>query len=214
MTAGRTRFVPAVLLCVLSALPAAAQHPAVSEPAPDAAAVAPQAPVVAPPRRPFDVRHTRFGFELRTRWGQRVSGVFPQYEGEVTTLPDGRHRVRIVLRTDSVVVADSERYTALARGPSFFDAARYPYIEFVSEPHTDELVRSGGRLRGRLSIHGTSRVESFYLAPPDCDQPGKDCDVVGSGSISRDDYGLDGWQFALVDRVRFSLRVRLLEAAP
>ena len=43
---------------------------------------------------------------------------------------------------------------------------------------------------------------------------GTQCDVVASGSISRDDYGLDGWQFALMDRVRFNLRVRLLEAAP
>jgi polyisoprenoid-binding protein YceI len=203
-----------MLMCVLSAWPAAAQHPSDAGPAAEPVAVATDAPDVALLKRPFDGRYTRFGFELRTRWGQRVEGLFPQYEGEVTTLPDGRHRVRIVLRTDSVVVADSERYTALARGPSFFDSARYPYIEFVSEPHTDELVRNGGRLRGRLSIHGTSRVESFYLAAPVCEQPGRDCDVVGSGSISRDDYGLDGWQFALMDRVRFSLRVRLLEAAP
>lgn len=204
MTHGRLRFAPVVLSCVLSAWPAAAQQ---------AVAPVPDAVVVAPLTRPFDPQHTRFGFELRTRWGQRVSGLFQRYEGEVSTLPDGRHRVRIVLRTDSVVVAGSERYTALARGPSFFDAERYPYIEFISEPHPDSLVRTGGRMRGRLSMHGVSRVENFYLSRPSCDLPGKDCDVVASGSISRDDYGLDGWQFALMDRVRFNLRVRLLEAA-
>ena len=95
-----------------------------------------------------------------------------------------------------------------------FHNARYPYIEFVSEPHPDDLVRNGGRMRGRLSMHGISRVESFHLSAPACDAPGKDCDVVASGSISRDDYGLDGWQFALMDRVRFNLRVRLVEAMP
>lgn len=212
MTPGLPRFAPAVLMCVLSTWPAAAQQPPVpvSEPQETAAGEA----VITPLTRPFDARYTRFGFELRTRWGQRVSGLFRQYEGEVTTLADGRHRVRIVLRTDSVVVADSERYTQLARGPSFFDAARYPYIEFVSEPHPDDLVRNGGRMRGRLSMHGISRVESFHLSAPACDAPGKDCDVVASGSISRDDYGLDGWQFALMDRVRFNLRVRLVEAMP
>ncbi|HEY0505175.1 MAG TPA: YceI family protein [Lysobacter sp.] len=207
VTSGPTRFVPAVLLCVLSAWPAAAQH-AVAPPAVEPAPVAPLR------TRPFDPQFTRFGFELRTRWGQRVSGLFQAYEGEVTTLADGRHRVRIVLRTDSVVVAGSERYTQLARGPSFFDAAHYPYIEFISEPHPDDLVRNGGRMRGRLSMHGVSRVENFYLSRPSCDAPGRDCDVVASGSISRDDYGLDGWQFALMDRVRFNLRVRLIEAAP
>lgn len=205
MTPSLPRFASLVLLCVLSAWPAAAQQP--SAPATDT-------PIVAALTRPFDPQYTRFGFELRTRWGQRVSGLFATYEGEVTTLADGRHRVRIVLRTDSVIVADSERYTALARGESFFDAARFPHIEFVSEPHPDMLVRSGGRMRGRLSMHGVSRIETFYLSPPACDLPGKECDVVASGSISRDDYGLDGWQFALMDRVRFNLRVRLLESAP
>jgi polyisoprenoid-binding protein YceI len=157
----------------------------------------------------FDPQYTRFGFELRTRWGQKVVGMFPQYEGEVTHLSDGRHQVRILLRTGGVTVADSERYTAMARGPSFFDSARYPFIEFVSEPHAELLVRAGGRLRGRLTMHGVSRVESFYLSPSSCDQPGKDCDVVASGSISRSDYGLDGWQLAMTDRVRFNMRVRV-----
>lgn len=193
-----------VLLCALSACPAVAQSP-------DVPVAAETAGVSI---SPFDPAHTRFGFELRTRWGQRVAGTFPRYEGDVTTLADGRHRVRIVLRTDGVVVEGSERYTALARGPSFFDAARYPYIEFVSDPHPESLIHTGGRMRGRLSMHGVSRMEVFYLSEPECDAPGRECDVVAGGSISREDYSLDGWQFALVDRVRFSMRVRVVEPAP
>ena len=38
----------------------------------------------------FDTVHTRFGFELRTRWGQRVHGTFPRHDGALHTLPDGR----------------------------------------------------------------------------------------------------------------------------
>lgn len=198
-----------LLVCVLSVRPAFAQQaPATAWS--DAAAGAPAVSDV----RPFDPAHTRFGFELRTRWGQRVAGEFPRYEGEVTRLSDGRHRVRIVLHTAGVVVNDSERYTAVARGPSFFDAAHFPSIEFISDPHPESLIQTGGRMRGRLSMHGVSRVETFYLAPPECSAPGKDCDVVASGSISREDYGLDGWHFALVDRVRFTLRVRVLEPTP
>ncbi|WP_206862025.1 YceI family protein [Lysobacter changpingensis] len=191
------------LLSLLALWPAWAQEPVAVEGTPPAVS-----------SRSFDPHFTRFGFELRTRWGQRVSGIFPQYEGEVTTLADGRRRVRIVLRTDGVIVAGSDRYTALARGPSFFDAQRFPTIEFVSEPHPDSLIRTGGRMRGRLSMHGMTRMETFTINRADCDAPGRDCDVVASGSISRDDYGLDGWRFALVDRVRFMLRVRLVEAAP
>ena len=35
----------------------------------------------------FDPTHTRFGFEMRTRWGQRIRGTFPEFEGEVIELP-------------------------------------------------------------------------------------------------------------------------------
>lgn len=163
----------------------------------------------------FDQDDTRFGFELRTRWGQRVVGSFPQHQGELAVLPDGRHQVHIALATAAVEVAGSERYTALARGPAFFDAARYPSVEFTSEPHPAAMAHDGGKLRGRLSMHGISRMETFVVLPSECARPGLDCDVVASGSVRRDDYGLDGWKLALTDTVRFSLRVRLQpEAGP
>lgn len=190
-----------LMSCLLSGWPVLARQ-----------ASAPAAAPAAATLQAFDTRYTRFGFELRTRWGQRVVGVFPQYEGDVTQLPDGRHLVRIVLRTGAVVVAESERYTAMARGPGFFDSQNYPLIVFESDPHPQQLIQSGGRLRGRLTIHGVSRIESFELSPATCDRPGKDCEVVASGSISRSDYGLDGWQLALTDRVRFTMRVRVIEA--
>lgn len=177
-----------------------------------AAPAAPPAPsaAVRGVQQGFDPQHTRFSFELRTRWGQKVAGQFPRYDGEVTTLPDGRHQVRIRLAAGAVAVGDSERYTRLARGDRFFDAARHPFIEFLSEPHPADRVRTGGPLRGRLTLHGVSRIETFILAPAACARPGLDCDAVAHGSVSRDDYGLDGWQLALGDRVRFTMQVRLL----
>ncbi|MBW8807962.1 MAG: YceI family protein [Lysobacter sp.] len=157
----------------------------------------------------FDPEHTRFSFELRTRWGQKVTGQFPRYDGELSVLADGRHQVRIRLAAGAVVVGDSERYTRLARGERFFNAPRYPYIEFLSEPHSPDLARTGGALRGRLTLHGVSRMETFILIPATCAKPGEDCDGIAHGSVSRDDYGLDGWQLALGDRVRFTMQVRL-----
>lgn len=161
----------------------------------------------------FDPVHTRFGFELRTRWGQRVSGTFPRHDGELVVLPDGRHQVRIRLATEAVEVAGSPRYTALARGPRFFDAPHHPLVEFVSDPHPASLARTGGPLRGRLSMRGVSRIETFTLAPSSCARPGRDCDAVAHGSVARGDYGLDDWRFMLGDTVRFELRLRLQEPA-
>jgi polyisoprenoid-binding protein YceI len=162
----------------------------------------------------FDREHTRFGFELRTRWGNAIEGRFPQYEGEVTTLPDGRHQVRIRLATAALEVEGPERYTRFARGERFFDAPRHPWVEFLSDPYPAALLQSGGRLRGTLSMHGISRYENFVLMPQACARPARACDVVARGSVSRADYGLDGWRFVLVDRVQFTLRVRLQDAPP
>lgn len=159
----------------------------------------------------FDPAHTGFGFELRTHWGQRVVGTFPRYQGEVIRLADGKRQVRIQWSAAAVEVAGSKSYTAMARGPGFFDAARYPLIEFVSEPLADTVLHAGGRLRGRLSMHGVARNETFALEPSACARPGLDCDVIAHGSVRRDDYALDGWQFALRNQVRFDLRVRLLD---
>lgn len=156
----------------------------------------------------FDPARSRIEFDVRTRWGPLVQGRFPQYEARVETLPDGRRRVHVRLAAAAVDVAGSPRYTALARGPQLFDAARHPTIEFVSDPFPAELARTGGALPGRLSLRGIERGERFTLAPSACARPGHDCPIVAEGRVSREAYGLGGWRWALADRVRFRLHVR------
>lgn len=157
----------------------------------------------------FDTAHSAFGFHLRTRWGQRVVGTFPSYSGEIRPLEADRLQVRVVLQADAVRVADSARYTAIARGPKFFDAARHPQITYTSAPFDARLLEHGGPLPGTVSLRGISREEVFELLPAECARPGRDCDVVAHGSVKRDDYGLDDLQSVLGNRVHFSLRVRL-----
>ncbi|MDQ3511800.1 MAG: YceI family protein [Pseudomonadota bacterium] len=161
----------------------------------------------------FDQSHTSFGFEMRTRWGQRIRGTFPEFDGEVIALPDGRQQVRIRLETGAVEVAGSARYTAMARGPRFFDAKRHPLVEFVSDPHPASLVQTGGPLSGRLSMCGVSRIETFQLAPPQCARPGRDCNAVAAGTVDRGDYALRDWRLVLDDAVRFQLQLRLQQPA-
>jgi polyisoprenoid-binding protein YceI len=163
----------------------------------------------------FDHARSRIGFELQTRWGQRLEGVFPDFDGEVEVLPDGRHRVRIALRTASVEIVDHPNYTNFSRGDGFFAAARYPQVSFLSDPYPVGLLRSGGPLHGVLEMHGVRRRQAFMIAPTpaDCARPAFDCDLRVEGSVRRGDYGIDAWQIAVRDRVRFLLRVRLATEA-
>ena len=170
-----------------------------------AAAIA--APAVAGAQA-IDPKRSRIEFDLRTRWGPLVQGTFPRYDGRVETLPDGRRRVHLRLSAAAVEVAGSPRYTAVARGPQLFDAARHPWVEFVSDPYSPELARTGGALPGRLTLRGVGRAERFELAAAPCARPGRDCDVLATGLVSRENYGLSGWRWAVADRVRFRLHVR------
>ncbi|HEY4559445.1 MAG TPA: YceI family protein [Lysobacter sp.] len=159
----------------------------------------------------LDASRSRIDFDVHTRIGSSVRGRFPVFEGRVDALPDGRRQVRLRLSTRDLEVGESTRYTRLARGPQLFDAERHPVIEFVSEPFAPELVHHGGTLAGRLRMRGIERTERFELVPAACERPGHDCPILATGRVSRDDYGLDGWRWALADRVRFLLNVRFAD---
>ena len=157
----------------------------------------------------IDQHASRIGFVLKTRWGQSLQGRFPVYEGEVATLADGRHQVRLQLSARAMEIDGHPTYTRYARGRGFFDADRHPQLEFVSEPYPVSLLQHGGPLAGTLSIRGIQRRQVFTISPASCARPSLDCDVAAVGSILRGDYGMNRWDFALSDQVSFSLRIRV-----
>jgi len=167
------------------------------------------APALADGRNDFDPAHTRLGFELRTRWGQVLDGVFQRYEGAVEHLPDGRQQVRLRMYTRDVEIVDHPRYSDWARSEKFFDADRYPVVTFTSRPYDPVLLYDGGELEGELSIKGISRPRSLQVAPATCPHPSVDCDVVATGAVRRSDYDMDDWMLAVSDRVVFVLRARI-----
>ena len=172
-------------------------------------------PTLAATAETFDPAASRFGFELRTRWGMKLEGLFPRHESEVKRLPDGHRQVRLSMSTRDVQIEGHPRYTEWTRGGRFFDAQRYPAVVFVSQPYTEELLHQGGPLAGQLSIRGITRGETLSVAPATCAQPGRDCDVVVTGTVRRSHYDMDDWQMAVGDRVVFVLRARLKpEATP
>ena len=175
----------------------------------------PAAPSGAEPRvLPLDTGYTRVGFRLATRWGQRLRGAFPVHEGEVRLHDDGRRDVSVRLDSTRMQILGQPRYTRWARGPEFFDVERHPVIEFRSELYDAALLRAGGDLHGTLTMRGVSRPVRFELEPSACDDPGRACDVVASGTVDRTDFGMDGWRAMVGDSVRFELRVRTVATEP
>jgi len=162
----------------------------------------------------IDGTASRVGFVLSTRWGQSLEGRFPTLQGRVDDFGDGRRRVRLVLSTRDVEIVGHSGYTRFTRGAGFFDAARWPQVEFLSDPYAPELLRNGGALGGVLRMRGVQHRQVFQVPPSTCATPGRDCDVVATGVIDRDDYAMGSWRIALDDAVRFTLRVRLRAEPP
>jgi polyisoprenoid-binding protein YceI len=159
----------------------------------------------------IDSQNTRVGFILKTRWGQVLQGRFPRYSGRIERLGEGRERVRLRMSAKDVEIVDHPNYTGMTRGRGFFEADRFPEVEFVSEPYAPALVADGGKLAGQLTIRDVTRRETFTVEPSTCARPAVDCDVVANGSVRRTDYGVDRWVFAVSDSVRFTLRLRVRE---
>lgn len=198
---------------LLAALAAGAIAAAAAQPVParDATIALPAVQVRQAPLL-LDTARSRLGFEVRTRFGQRIEGRFPQFEGRIEVLSDGRHQVHLKMYTRSVEIPGKPRYTELMRGEDFFDAARYPVVEFDSLPYRPERVAQGGGIEGRLLLRGVSHPETLRMEKAECDRPGYDCDVVSRGNVLRGRYGMDRWQLALSDRVTFVLHARLTGA--
>ncbi|MDG6347354.1 YceI family protein [Luteimonas sp. 8-5] len=157
----------------------------------------------------IDAAASQVGFHLVTRWGQSLDGRFNTIRGAVDDMGGDLRRVRLILSTSDVEIVGHPGYTRFARGSGFFDAERWPLVEFISDPYPPELLQTGGALGGTLRMRGVQRREVFVLQPAGCARPGIDCDVVASGRVRRGDYGMRRWRVALGDDVRFSLRMRL-----
>ena len=166
-------------------------------------------PVFSTRAAEIDAQASQVGFTLHTRWGQALDGRFHALRGQVDDLGAGRHRVRLVLMTGDVEIVGHPGYTRFARGSGFFDAKRWPQVEFLSDPYGADLLRDGGELGGILRIRGVQRREHFQLTPAGCDTPARGCDVVATGTIHREDYDMDRWRVAVRDDVQFRLRLRL-----
>jgi polyisoprenoid-binding protein YceI len=162
----------------------------------------------------IDNRHSEVGFVLSTRWGQALQGRFPTLRGWVDDLGQHRRRVRLVLSARDVEIVGHPGYTRYTRGRNFFDAERWPQVEFLSDAYGPDLLRTGGPLGGVLRMRGVQHRQVFEVLPATCESPGRDCDVIATGAVDRDDYGMGGWRIALDDSVRFTLRVRLHAEPP
>lgn len=160
-------------------------------------------------REAVDPAASRASFEVSLRVTGPVPGRFRHIEGELLEDDRGRWRVQVRVDAEGLELDGPEWMLRSTRSRSFLDVENHPEIRFRSAPFTRELLATGGALRGRLDLRGESRGVAFTLLPAACDRPGRDCDIVVRGEISRRAFGMTSQRVWVKDEVGFDFRVRL-----
>jgi len=158
----------------------------------------------------IDGTHSEARFVVKLRWGMRTQGTITAVSGEMSGDATQGWRVLVLADGHSLVVKGPRWMDRVTRSDSFLAVDSHPDIRFHSERFSDQLLRSGGRIKGELTLRGLTRPVSFRLLPSSCDQPGRDCDLQVNGIINRKEFGMTAYPVSVRDDVELNMRVRLL----
>lgn len=174
--------------------------------------VACTSPAVQAQTWPIDAARSQAQFSVRKLLFAHVRGTFPRLQGVVrridTHIDADLAEVDATIDIAALQMQDPKAL-AHALGPNFFDAARYPYARFASDPFPVDTLATGGSLRGFLTLRGIRQPVTLTLAPSECPRQPLQCVVRVHGRISRTRFGMHTWRGVLADAVELDLRIRL-----
>jgi polyisoprenoid-binding protein YceI len=160
----------------------------------------------------LDGARSRVGFSVRVMWLLRISGHFGAMHGNVR-LDRFRNQIRVDAQIDANTVSMNEPlYENWVKSAEFFDVARYPFIEFISDAISQTRLRKGGELPGVLILRGIRQPVRFTLQPSSCAHPGRDCPIEVTGSIRRSAFAMRSRRGTVGDKV--TLHFSVYSAAP
>ncbi len=100
----------------------------------------------------IDPAHTDIGFKVRHMMISNVSGVFGEFEGAVEAEDDSfQNAVFSFTAKVSTIHTNNDQRDAHLKSADFFDAEKYPNIQFQSKAF------DGSTLEGDLTIKGNSK---------------------------------------------------------
>jgi polyisoprenoid-binding protein YceI len=161
---------------------------------------------------PIDPDGSEVLFSVRKLWFAHERGTFPQLHGTLRRIDSGAGTD--TLEVDATVAAadlqmDDPDHRARALGPDFFDAARFPWIRFESDPFPLDVLAAGGPVRGRLTLHGVRRPVTLALQASACPGQPLACPIRVRGTILRANFGMQALRGVLANRVELDLRIRV-----
>ncbi len=160
----------------------------------------------------LDSERSHVEFRVKVLWLVGITGHFGRVEGVVRIDPfRSRMAVEASIDIDAIRMS-SKSYENWVKSPEFFDAAKYPRIQFDSDPIPRQRLHTGGELPGMLTLRGQRRAVVFRMRPSTCARAGRDCPIEVEGAIRRSDFGMRSRRGTLADKVELDFSVYALAA--
>ena len=144
----------------------------------------------------LDPPHARLGFSTTHLMVSDIEGFFKVFQATVTA-PNADFTDAVVTMSADVssVSTDNDQRDTHLKSPDFFDATKYPFIEFKSTSFKPTKVTGTYEVKGNLTIHGiTIPITLTAFARTGTNPMGRKI-TVGfkiSGKINRSDFGIGG----------------------
>jgi len=167
----------------------------------------------------IDPSHSAVEFTVRHLMVSKVKGRFTAFSGTVTVPENPLEAVvRASVDVTSIHTGDPQRDAHL-RTADFFEAEKYPTMDFVSTGIRP--ARDGYVLSGQLTLHGVTRDVGLDLELNGTG-PGPDgrprAGFTATGEINRRDFGIDitmplpGGGVVVGDTVKIALEIELVRS--
>jgi len=169
-----------------------------------------------------DAAHSSIDFTVKHMMIANVKGAFHKFDAEIEADPEDLTTadVRFSIDVTSVDTRNPDRDAHL-RAPDFFDAEKYPTIEFRATK-IERKEDGEYKVTGDVTIRGVTRPETFDLT---FEGVGKDpwgnekAGFSAQGKIKRSDYGLtynavlETGGLLIGDEIKVSLEVEAVKQA-
>jgi polyisoprenoid-binding protein YceI len=157
----------------------------------------------------IDEGNSSASFVVHMRLPMPAEGELTQVTGRLRGTPETGWEVLVKVDSSNLRFNGPRWMDRVTRSDSFLSVDKFPVIGFDSEQFSNAMLRTGGPLRGQLTLRGLTQPVSFKLLPSTCANPGRDCDIQVQGTISRHAFGMNAYRTLVKDNVDFHFRVRL-----
>ena len=162
------------------------------------------------PTQALDERLSTAEFEVHLRLPIHGVGRFQRMSGELTGDAVKGWQVDLHIDGRSLRFDGPAWMGEATRSDDFLDVDNFPDIVLRTGTIPDGILHHGGAVTGALTLRGRTRPATFSLTAATCATPGRDCELEVKGTISRRDFGMTGYWFALRDGVDVRVRLRWL----